>query len=375
MAQYQKNFLPSQAQPWVRQVQDKLTTVESAFRSSEVNNRSRDEQLLASYNRLDKAFIQVAAASSQALSAANAAQSAADAAAAAALTANGAAATANGIIDNIYVSNTEDIDGSVIASGTISVDKIIAGTLTGFTIQTASFGRRVILSGTNASFYDEGGNFTGSISGSGADRASSVQVVSNTGSALYVYNGGADLVGPGSLISAGNAGSSQILISSSRTDIEGLFVGDSSWNTAGNLTVQQRILGSLGTFNATTTQAANLEISSTGNFSRSTAASSRLVKRNIRELEFNSKDFLSIKPVVFNYNEGFITDEDPDNPEDVIGFIAEDFQDAGLGGLLIAPPAFEGDTISVKYNKLYMLLHKAVQEINERVEKLEGENE
>jgi hypothetical protein len=375
MAQYQKNFLPSQAQPWVRQIQDKLTNVESAFRSSEVNNRSRDEQLLASYNRLDKAFIQVAAASSQALSAANAAQSAADAAAAAALTANGAAATANGIIDNIYVSNTEDIDGSVIASGTISVDKIIAGTLTGFTIQTASFGRRVILSGTNASFYDEGGNFTGSISGSGSDRASSVQVVSSTGSALYVYNGGADLVGPGSLISAGNAGAAQILINSSRTDIQGLLVGNASWNTSGNLTVQQRILGSVGTFNATTTSAANLEISSSGNFSRSTAASSRLVKRNIRELDFNLKDFLSIRPVVFNYNEGFITDEDPDNPEDVIGFIAEDFQEAGLGDLLIAPPAFEGDTISVKYNKLYMLLHKAVQEINQRLEKLEGENE
>lgn len=368
MAQYQKNFLPSQAQPWVRQVQDKLTGIESAFRTSEVNNRSRDDQLLASYNRLDKAFIQVAAASSQALAASQTAQAAADAAAA-------AAATANGIINNIYFPNTTSIDGSKILSGTIAVDKIIAGTLTGFTIQTAAFGRRVILSGTNASFYDENGNFTGSISGSGSDRASSVQVVSASGSALYVYNGGADLVGPGTELSVGNAGGLQIRLQAANGTniIGGLQVGVINATGAFNLTstfttsstIQRTQLIGGGTTGASFTD---------GGFLVRTSSSAKY-KTQIEDAEFTLNDVLSLNPKTFKIKDE--VESLGESARSYGGFIAEELAGTNLDVFVSYLPNEDGtkDPDGIHYAELTAALVCAIKEINERLEKLEGENE
>jgi len=364
MAQYQKNFLPSQAQPWVRQVQDKLTTVESAFRSSEVNNRTRDEQLLASYNRLDKAFIAVAAASSQALAAANAAQAAADAAAA-------AADTANGIIDNIYTKDgagqpTTSINGVRVANGTISAAKLVAGTITGDiinggtitgviiqgnTIRTSASGQRVTIGGEAGDtiiFNSANNESAGAIFGTYYDDVPAMQI--QGGGHMFI-----------------SAAVNRTIYLNGPTQIFGGL-------TLGNLTASGSSTFSNTLFNTgapTTSNASNVYLTSAGRFERSTAGSTREIKQNIRELEFDIKDFISINPVVFDYKDGIVSD---DSGTGLIGFIAEDFEDFGFDGL-ISGPEVTGDYKSLRYDKMYMFLHKAVQEINQRLEKLEGENE
>jgi len=84
---YPNSNLPSVSQPWGREVQKNLETLQGQFLSDRTNNTARDAQLQASYKRLDSTVIQVAAAADQA-------QDAADAAAAAASTANSAASAA-----------------------------------------------------------------------------------------------------------------------------------------------------------------------------------------------------------------------------------------------------------------------------------------
>jgi hypothetical protein len=368
MAQFRKNFLPSQSQPWAREVQDRLAGIESTFRSAEVNNRSRDEQLLASYNRLDKAFIQVAAATSQAAAAAATAQSAADAAAA-------AAATANGIINRIYVSGTEDINGATIGDGTISVDKIIAGTLTGFTIQTALSGRRVILSGTNASFYDEAGNFTGSISGSGDDRASSVQIISSSATALYVYNGGADLVGPGSELSVGDAGSQRIRLQANSgvqiigglqvgvTTITGAVTLSSTFSTSSSITRTQLAGGGV----------TGASFTDTGALVRTT--SSARYKTEIEDINFQLSDILNLNPKTFKIKEE--VNLQGESARLYAGFIAEDLAGTGLDVFVSYRPNEDGvrEPDGIQYGELSAALVCAIKNLNERLERIEGANE
>jgi hypothetical protein len=378
MAQYQKNFLPSQSQPWVRQIQDTLTTVESAFRSAEVNNRSRDEQLLASYNRLDKAFIQVAAASSQA-------QAAAD--------------VANGIINTIYVPGTNNIDGAAIAAntvngnrvvdgtlpagkiqansitanqistnyvyaGSISAGQITTGTLTGILIRSAVSGQRAEIQSNKIEFYNSFNESTGFVEGGRTSGVQAVYLQSTTGY-VVIANGSSSILG------GTNPNAFTVLSGNTQVNNGTFGVGDANAIFNKSITVVERIT-SPGTEAATTTSDANLRVFANGQFARSTATSTIEAKENIRPLEFNYKSFLDVSPVIFDYKNGIIAD---DTGKDVIGFIAEDFEAAGLGEMLVTPGVDESDFKSLRYAKLYMFLHKAVQEINERLERIEGANE
>jgi biotin synthase-related radical SAM superfamily protein len=109
-------------------------------------------------------------------------------------------------------------------------------------------------------------------------------------------------------------------------------------------------------------------IASNGAIARTTTTSSREAKENIRPLTFNTDDFISVSPVLFDYKEGIITEG---NGNDIIGFIAEDFQDLGFDEL-ITPKESESDYIGLRYDKLYMYLHKVVAMQNERIKLLEG---
>lgn len=57
------------------------------------------------------------------------------------------------------------ITGDKIVAGTINTDKLIAGDLIGYNIQTASSGTRVIMNGSNISFYNSNNNYAGAIYG------------------------------------------------------------------------------------------------------------------------------------------------------------------------------------------------------------------
>lgn len=131
------NNLPSAAVPWAREVEKQVTNTATAVRSNELNNSARDNQLASAMTRLNSTVSDVQAN----------------------------VAAIQTITDNVFVTGTTEINGYNIKAGTIDADAINAGTLTGFTIQTAASGTRVEMSGTQISFY-YGSTYVGRIVGS-----------------------------------------------------------------------------------------------------------------------------------------------------------------------------------------------------------------
>jgi hypothetical protein len=355
MSVFKKNFLPSQSQPWARQIQDKLTDVEARFKTEIINNRTRDEQLQSSYNRLDKAVQAVTVTAN---------------------TANAAATTANGIINNIYTAGTTNINGSKIADNTISIGKLVAnsitgetisgGTITGVKFRTREDGQRVEMGGTDPgdriSFIAPNGTVGAEVLGSyfQGDSTKPAAYLQSKGGWIIIANGSS------SAINGTNANAFTVLSGNTQVNNGTFAVGDDDAIFRQNIVVDGRI-SSDGTYNATpTAAAANLHIFSNGQFVRTTTTSSIEAKENIRPLEFSLENFISVSPVVFDYKPGIIGDGSGNN---VIGFIAEDFEAAGFEKL-ITPPETEGDYKSLRYDKLYMFLHKVVQEQNETIKEL-----
>lgn len=147
--------LPATSQPWARDVQKRVESLESNVKANEINNTARDVQLETSYKRLDKAVNDLIVADAAIQIAVEQAQQAAEDADAAATTAN-AAITALGQLDeatstyklnasnltlgtlNASVVNVTNINASNITTGTISADKISAGSITASSINLTS---------------------------------------------------------------------------------------------------------------------------------------------------------------------------------------------------------------------------------------------
>lgn len=56
---FQKNNLPSDSQPWGRQVEDRIDALESLVSSSNINNAARDKQLAASMDNISNTINQI----------------------------------------------------------------------------------------------------------------------------------------------------------------------------------------------------------------------------------------------------------------------------------------------------------------------------
>jgi len=142
---YPNSNLPTVSQAWGRAVQKGLESLEATVKSNDINNRARDAQLQANYVQTNKNIQDIKFA----------------------LTSSGIAVTGvNEIKDAIYVPGTTLINGNSIQTGTLSADKITTGTLTGLTVQTASSGSRVVLSGVaNQLQFYYGGSPAGNIEG------------------------------------------------------------------------------------------------------------------------------------------------------------------------------------------------------------------
>jgi hypothetical protein len=353
---FRKNYLPSQTQPWAREVQTRIQKIERDVVISDINNRTRDDQLQASYNRLDRAFVEVAIAAEQAGLAAEAAADAAE-------DAQDAADVANGIINNIYTPNTTNIAGGKISNGTIAIDKLVSGTITGdvinggtitgvliqgSTIRTSQTGQRVTIGGDAGDtiiFNSANDESAGAIFGTYYDDVPAMQI--QGGGHMFI-----------------SAAVNRTIYLNGPTQIFGGL-------TLGNLTASGSSTFSNTLFNTgapSTSNDPNVYLTSAGRFERSSAGTTKEIKQNIRDLEFNAEDFISINPVVFDYKEGIVSD---DSGTGVIGFIAEDFEDAGFDQL-ISGPEITGDYKSLRYNKMYMFLHKVVQEQQETIKSLEA---
>lgn len=142
--------LPTASWPWARQVEKSISTLDTFTSQNEINNTARDNQLSSSLVQVSKAAKDAATAAANAQAAATKAQTALD---------------ALGALDE--ATSTYKISASNVTVGTLSGNRISGGTITGTILETATSGRRVKISGTTATFYDESGNYSGTITVAG----------------------------------------------------------------------------------------------------------------------------------------------------------------------------------------------------------------
>jgi hypothetical protein len=296
--------------------------------------------------------------------------------------------TLNG--NNVTVQN---LNANAITAGSFSGDRITGGTITGTTISggtlTTAGSRHVEISGTSTKYFDDDGVQSGYATASGTGSAS-VFTISNGGfvgggiASLDLYNGGADLNGPGSTISAGLSGMGAIQLSSSGgIYIEGVLnnplriatggdltptstahafqIGDSSGinlrmdnneiagmnngvasgiyiqqdggdarlgNTTKGIGISGGTVFANGVYGVTlTTSYRSVYVSNTNTYNElGYVASSRRYKKNIEPLALTAEQILSVVPVQYHYN------QEEDSASKHAGMIAEDMHDAGLGG-------------------------------------------
>ena len=122
----------------------------------------------------------------------------------------------------------------------------------------------------------------------------------------------------------------------------------------------------LGVYNQSAGDSANVVVDGSGNIYRSTSALK--YKQDIRDLE--SIDISSFRPVRYK------SKSPKDDPEkDFIGFIADEFHDAGLTELVsYGQPDEEGNPVveGFNYDRLTAVLTKALQEAITKIETLEA---
>lgn len=358
---FPRNNLPTQSQPWTRDVEKRVENLESSFRSAEVNNVTRDSQTLSQIRRLDQAVTDVT-------------QAAADAATAAA----NAQAAIDGLGNLDQSTSTYKINAANVTVGTLSGDRISGGEIIGTTLKTGTTGRRVEIQATNTSYFDEGGNFTGRILGIGTGNGATLELTSGGSGELQIFNGGAILYGAGGTYAAlsdngfGVGGNKLYTIfenieSGANLSATGSVSGN-GFSNSGNYTGNGFPTIAGNTVSGTSFPA-NVFIATGGNMARKTDASERRLKENINEFEFDTDAFINVNPVTFNYKRDAVsTDEQAESLN--VGFILDDFEDAGLSDFLVYQA--EGDDFKqLRYDLLSIYLHKVVQKQQETIKALE----
>jgi hypothetical protein len=299
------NYLPSNSQPWGREVQKRIELAETAISRNERNGDARDTQLASAFERLNATVLKSQEALNKVLT----------------------------VEEQVYYPGTTEIDGANIRANTIAANKISAGELTGFTVKTGYTGnQRVELNSSNIAFLDSNNNSAGTISASvyGASQSALDIQTSSGGAGLFMTNGLATLSGyNGSNIQLGTGAEGNIGISTNTTNggivlsadyitLSGdtsisLIDGDVASNgriTAGNY------FTSLGLVGSSTTGAS---INSAGSIIRT--SSSARYKQDIEDATFEYEDILALEPKTFRLKDEAAQN---DNARRYAGFIAED---------------------------------------------------
>jgi len=228
---FNKNYLSAQSQPWAREVQKRVANLETSFRSAEVNNTTRDDQLAASFRRLDATFLETKTANENAIEAINRILGlgepdgdAIDGVNIIDESVDGAKIVANSVTadqieagtitatqissEYVYAGN---ISATQINAGTISGSRVAGGTIVGTQLKTATTNRRIELESTQMSIYDENDEFSGSILGEGTDSGAIVKISGTGDSFLGVLSAGVLLSGsPASNLTVSSGGISAV---------------------------------------------------------------------------------------------------------------------------------------------------------------------
>lgn len=201
-------------------------------------------------------------------------------------------------------------------------------------------------------FADAGSSIGGA---TGVDFNDSVEARFGTGNDFSIQHNGSNTIlahsGTGDMqIRAINSGKAFIIYNHDGTS-EMLKLSDTNG-----------YLSSAPTASLSSGQSPNVYINNSGTFKKSTSALK--YKKDVRDLE--SIDISSFRPVRYKSNIA----EDETN-EDFIGFIADEFHDAGLTELVSY-----GDNNEVEgfnYDRMTAVLTKALQEVITKIESLESE--
>ena len=300
--------------------------------------------------------------------------------------------------------NTTTINGGKITTGTIDASAINAGIFTGFTIQTASSGQRVVMDGTNTlKFYNSSNQNVGTLYG-GANmfyNTSGIHSLSVNGSAVLSISSSGIALSPGAgfnsdipasgNITAGGSIQSDSFIRSNRDGTPatlhsngGISAGSGLSPGAGQIIAADYISSGgvvqVTKMNSSTT---NPIVRWNGNqFSRTAltfgGTSDIRIKDNITPLEDALTKVNQLNTVTFRSK---LIDEDDQNR---VGLIAQEveainFYDVPLvsemptEGMDNLPEDFVGDNIKlINYEAFTPILIKAVQELSAKNEELEA---
>lgn len=296
--------LPTASQPWAREVTKQLSNLIASTTAAQINNAARDAQLSTSIQSLiDGGRLRDGTITGDKIS-----------------------------VDYIY-------------AGEITAEQITSGTITGITLQTESSGRRVVISGTNSTYYDESGSYIGEVTASSSDRAAAIYIQNNTGSGLVAYNGGLELYA--------NAGGAGLSMAGGVFDVSGTLMangGIQSSNIPGNL---------LG--------AGAVDVYASSSQGRlGYVTSSLATKQQIKDLDIDVSAVLAVQPKSFKYNVD--VEEFGDEAPEAVGFIAEQLDELGLDKFV---NYVDGKPNSITYGKFVVALLAVVKQLNDRIETLE----
>jgi hypothetical protein len=391
------NNLPTASRTWGREVEKKVSNLESSFRSAEVNNVTRDSQLSVTANAALSAATQAQAAAAQAQDAADDALAAANTANAAATQANAAATTANNAINGLgqldEPTSTYKINAANLTVGTLSGDRISGGTITGTLLNTASGGPRLEMGTNNILFYDDTGDYSGKIDAEGNGRGSTLNLDQGGVSGMYIYNGGVELYANGpvavnaqQLISyggfsvTGNATVDQQLTASTvkvggssgstlSREGDGRIRSDSGFLSSGPLGVTGNLTYVAPTGTGTTFP---LYWNSTSNLVYRLSSSQRY-KSNIQDAEFDYEALLEAKVRTFK-NKQDIEEVGEDAAEVTYGYIAEELHDLGLTDFVVYENDENGNPRpeSVNYMSMALASHAMIKRQDAQLKSLEA---
>ncbi len=312
------NSLSSDTKLWGLDVEKRILNLEADFQSAEINNVSRDTQLMSSYTRLDAAVTQI----------------------------KGMVDDINDILDQLGVLNddvfgeggieeaianvtdvvidpidstkinglnlkagtvlADNVVSSYVYAGSIAASQITGGYIQGLTFSTASSGTRVVTTGSEIQFYGpngQGGGINGNYNGNNA-----VYIYSNG----YLVLQGNNIANGGLAVTGGSLTANDGNISSSNTITGGSLVSN------GSLIRSQLGSDGLGLTGASVT--------STGAFVRT--SSSERYKQDIEDLALSYESIIALQPKTFRRKEE--VEEYGDAAKVYPGFIAEDIADSDL---------------------------------------------
>lgn len=221
---FPKNNLPTDSQPWTRDVEKRVENLESSFRSAEVNNVTRDSQTLSQIRRLDAAVTDVTLAAQQSQEA----------------------------IDAVLSLGT---DGSTY---NINAGNISGGTISGVNFETTGGTESLNLSAGKINFF-EGGSPVGSMTADTDGSNNYIQITSNSSEGQLTV--GTDY----SVLGGSGAGVQVAVVDPGRIDFTATYV---------YCNAELDVNGSLSSnaFNSTSISTGPIDassVSSTGNISTS----------------------------------------------------------------------------------------------------------